>query len=53
MMIYWHVGITSRLAQYQGVLLEDVVTFATGQGHAQQLAQVDEMGLRALAFVQI
>ena len=47
-----HVGIATGLAQHQGVLLKEVVAVtarkATRQGHAQQLAQVDEMGLRAL-----
>ncbi len=48
-----HIGIAACLAQHQGVLLEDVVAVAARRGHAQQLAQVHEVGLRALAFVEV
>ena len=47
------VGITPGLAQYQRVLLKNVVACAARRGHAQQLAQVHEVRLRALAFIEL
>ena len=48
---------TPRFAQQEGVLLKNVVTLAilpaaAGRGHAQKIAQIHEMRLRTLAFVQ-
>ncbi len=48
-----HVGITTGLAQHQGVLLKNVVTHTAGQGDFEQLAQVDKVRLGTLAFVQV
>jgi hypothetical protein len=47
------IGITPRLAQHEGVLLKDVVTFTARRGHAQQRAQIHEVRLRALTLVEI
>ncbi|HRN76218.1 MAG TPA: hypothetical protein PKW58_10180 [Ottowia sp.] len=50
-----HVGEAARLAQLQRAALEQVFAIgvaAAGFGHAQQIAQVEEMALRALLLVQ-
>ena len=47
-----HVGITGAPANDAAFFLEQVTGFAAGLGHAQQLAQVKKMALRALLFVQ-
>ena len=52
-----HIGIPACLAQHQGVLLKNVFAFATccaaWRGHTQQRAQIHEVRLRALAFVEV
>ena len=47
-----HVGITRAPADDAILFLEQIARFAAGLGHGQQLAQVEEMALRALLFVQ-
>ena len=50
------VGIAAHLAQdpcLKGLLFKQITVLATRLGHAQQIAQVNKVALRALFFVQV
>ena len=47
-----HIGVAAGFTQHQGVLLEQVIARTARRGHAQQRAQVHEIGLRARALAQ-
>ena len=47
-----HVGVAGAPAKHKVFFFKQIARFAAGLGHVQQFAQVQEMALRALLFVQ-
>jgi len=48
-----NVGIATRLAQHQGLLFKNIAVFTARPGHAQHVAQVNKVALRALLLVEV
>jgi hypothetical protein len=47
-----HVGVAGAPAEHKVFFFKQIARFAAGLGHVQQLAQVQEMALRALLFIE-